>query len=129
MVQLIQTIDAIARQRGADVMFLAILNSAGRPTRDHPALKEATDWLTAEGFGWQMCGAFRPGSVDLGSGRRVIFIDAPFEPGSLSLQRLDARFEMEDGMPRTAGLILTLLTLAEAMTNAEQDAPGCWDRL
>lgn len=128
MVQLIHMIDAISRQRGADVLFLALLNSIGRPTRDHPALKEATDWLTTEGFGWQVCGAFQPGSVDMGSGRRVIFIDAPYVPGSSALQRLDARFELPDGKPRTQGLILTVLTLAEAMINAEQDAPGFWER-
>lgn len=129
MVQLIQTIDAVSRQRGADVLFLAILNSAGSPTRDHSALKEAMDWLTAEGFGWQVCGAFQPGSVDMGSGRRAIFIDAPYVPGSSVLQRLDARFELPDGKPRAPGLILTVLTLAEAMINAEQDAPGFWDQV
>jgi hypothetical protein len=129
MVQLIQMIDAISRQRRMDVLFLAILDGAGRPTRDHPALREAKDWLTAEGFAWQICGAFQQGWIYLGDGKRVIFIDTPYLPGSDTLARLEARFEMADGTPRNPGLVLTVLTLAEAMTNAAQDEPGFWDNI
>jgi len=129
MVQLIQMIDAISRQRRMDVLFLAILDGAGRPARDHPALSEATGWLTAEGFAWQICGAFQQGWIYLGDGKRVIFIDTPYLPGSDTLARLEARFEMADGTPRNPGLVLTVLTLAEAMTNAAQDEPGFWDNI
>lgn len=128
MVQLIETIDALCRARGMDVMFLAMFDAAGRPARSHPDLAEATEWLSAAGIGWQFCAAFRSGWVLLEGGARVIYIDAPYQPGSPLLQSLEGRFERPDGTPRTPGLVLTLLTLPEAMVNAEQDEPGFWDR-
>ena len=51
-----------------------------------------------------------------------------YVPGSDLLAKLDAHFEKEDGTPRIPGLVLTLLTLEEAMVNADQDDPGFWDR-
>lgn len=48
--------------------------------------------------------------------------------GFALLQSLEERFELPDGTPRTPGLVLTLLTLSEAMLNVEQDEPGFWDR-
>ncbi len=128
MVLLIKTIDAIARERNEDVIFLSILAPDGSPTRHHPALKEATEWLSCEGIGWALCGAFQPDWISLGAGPHAIFIDAPYRPGSDLLARLDAQFEKEDGTPRIPGLVLTLLTLEEAMVNAAQDDPDFWDR-
>lgn len=127
MVQRIKTIDAIARERRTDTMFIAMVNRAGEATRDHPAIAEATTWLTEEGLGWEICAGFQRGFVSLEGGSRVIFIDAPYAPGSRTLARLEARFEREDGTPRTPGIILALLTLDEAMSNAEQDDPVFWD--
>lgn len=128
MVQLIETIDTLCRARGTDVMFLAMFDPAGRPARSHPELAEAKDWLSAAGIGWQLCAAFRPGWVLLEGRARVLYIDAPYQPSSLLLHSLEARFEQPDGSPRTPGLVLTLLTLSEAMGNAEQDELGFGDR-
>lgn len=127
MVQLIETIDALCRVRATDVMFLAMLDELGRSARSHPALKETTDWLSANGIGWQICAAFTRGSVFLEGGPRVIYIDAPYEVGSPLLLALEARFEVRDGTPRIPGLVLTLLTVTEANANVEQDEPGFWD--
>lgn len=128
MVRRIKSIDAIARERCTDVMFIAMLSSSGKPTREHPAIAEATSWLTAEGIGWDLCGAFHKGLVSLEGGQRVIFIDTPYAPGSKTLAKLEARFEREDGTPRTPGIVLALLTLEDAMSNAAQDDPEFWDR-
>lgn len=128
MVKLIKTIDSVARERLSDVIFIEIFDKDGLPTRDHPSLREVTSWLSAEGFNWQVCAAFQSGWLNIEGGARVIFIDAKYEPGSLSLERLDRQFEKSDGSPRINGLVLTLLTLTEAMTNAEQDEPGFWER-
>jgi hypothetical protein len=127
MVKLIKTIDAIARERRADVIFLATFDDNGRHTREHPAIMAATMWLTDEGIRWELCGGFQTGWISLEGGPRVIFIDVPHEPGSGTLKKLEARFESGDGSPRIPGLILTLLTLDEAMENAEQDNPEFWD--
>jgi hypothetical protein len=127
MVQLIKTIDSVARERRADVIFLATLDANGRYTREHPAIMAATIWLTDEGIGWELCGGFQKGWVSLEGGPRVIFIDAPYEPRSGTLKKLAARFENGDGSPRIPGLMLAVLTLDEAMENAEQDNPEFWE--
>ncbi|MDG3039821.1 hypothetical protein [Roseicyclus marinus] len=125
----IETIDAIARRLGRDVIFLDIRNCRDRPARDRPEIVEATAWLDAEGIGWTACLSFAPGMLLIEGGPRAIHIEAPFESDSPMLAKLEARFETPDGRPRHPDLILTLLTLEDALINAEQDAPGFWDRI
>lgn len=125
----IDTIDAIARRLGRDVIFLDIRNGGTRPVRDRPEVAAASAWLDAEGIGWTACLGFAPGMLLIEGGPRAIHIEVPFEPGSAMLAKLDARFETPDGHPRHPDLILTLLTLEDALINAEQDAPGFWERI
>jgi hypothetical protein len=127
MVQMIQTIDAIARERGADVVFLAVHDETGRPCRRHPELDAVTRWLESEGFAWRTCAAFETGMIHLEGGPQVIFIDTPFIPGSPVLSRLESYFEEADGRPRIPGLVLTCLPLEVAMTHADHDAPTFWE--
>ena len=126
MVRRIKSIDTIARERRTDVVFLAMLSSSGKPTRDHPAFAEVTAWLTEEGIAWELCAGFDKGLVSLEGGQRVIFIDTPYAPGSRTLAKIEARFEQEDGTPRIPGIVLALLPLEDAMSNAEQDDPEFW---
>lgn len=125
----IETIDAIARRLGRDVIFLDIRTAADRPVRDRPEIVEATAWLDAEGIGWTACLGFAPGMLLIEGGPRAIHIEVPFEPGSAMLAKLDARFETPDGQPRHRDLILTLLHLEVALINAEQDEPRFWERI
>ena len=125
----IDTIDAIARRLGRDVIFLDIRNGGTRPVRDRPEVAAASAWLDAEGIGWTACLGFAHGMLLIEGGPRAIHIEVPFEPGSAMLAKLDARFETPDGHPRHPDLILTLLTLEDALINAEQDAPGFWERI
>ncbi len=121
------TIDAIARRLGRDVIFLDICERDDRPTRNRPEVAAATAWLDTEGIGWAPCFGFVHGMIVVEGGPRAIHIDAPFEPGSPLLRKLEDQFETPDGLPRHPGLILSLLRLETAMVNAEQDEPGFWD--
>lgn len=125
----IEAIDAIARRLSRDVIFLDIRNDTNRPIRDRPEFIDATAWLDAEGIGWTACLGFAPRMLLIEGGPRAIHIEAPFKPGSALLTRLEARFETPDGQPRHPGLVLSLLTLEDALVNAEQDEPGFWDRI
>lgn len=124
-----ETIDAIARRLGRDVIFLDIRNDEDRPMRDRPEIAEATGWLDAMRIGWTACLGFVPGMLLIEGGPRAIHIDAPFEPGSTLLAMLEARFEKPDGQPRHRDLILALLPIEEALINAEQDAQEFWDNM
>lgn len=126
---ILETVDAIARRLGRDVIYLAIVKRQDRSSRDRPEVAAATAWLDAEGIGWSACLGFAPGMLLIEGGPQAIHIEVPFEPGSAMLAKLDARFETPDGHPRHPDLILTLLTLEDALINAEQDAPGFWDRI
>lgn len=125
----IETIDAIARRLCRDVIFLDIRSGEDRPVQDRSEIAEAIAWLDAEGIGWKACLGFAPGMLLIEGGPRAIHVEAPFEPGSTMLAKLEARFETPDGDPRHSDLILTLLTLEDALINAEQDAPGFWDSI
>jgi hypothetical protein len=123
----LETIDAIARRLGRDVIFLDIRDGRERPTRNRPEVAAATAWFDAEGIGWKLCFGFEPGWAILEGGPLAIYIDASFEPGSALLARLEVQFEAQDGLPRHPGLVLSLLRLETAMVNADQDKPGFWD--
>lgn len=124
---ILETIDAIARRLKRDVIFLAIVERQDRPSRDRPEVAEATAWLDAQGIGWSPCFGFLPGMVIFEGVPRAIYIDAPFEPCSPLLRKLEDRFETPDGLPRHPDLVLSLLRLETAMVNADQDEPGFWD--
>lgn len=129
MPAILETIDAIARRLGRDVIFLALRGSFEHPGRDRPEADAATAWLDAEGIGWTECFGFLPDMVIFEGGPRAIYIDLPFEPGSTSLRRLEDRFETADRLPRYPDLVLSLLRLESAMVNADQDDPGFWDHV
>lgn len=129
MIIILETIDAIARRLERDVIFLDIREHEDWHSRDRPEVSAATAWLDAEGIGWTQCFGFMPGTIIFEGGPRAIYIDAPFEPGSPLLRKLDDRFETSDGQPRHPDLILKALRLKDALINAEQDAPGFWDNM
>ena len=124
---ILETVDAIARRLGRDVIYLAIVKRQDRSSRDQPEVAAATAWLDADGIGWEPCLGFMPGLVIFEGGPRGIHIDAPFDPCSPLLRKLEDRFETRDGLPRHPDLVLSLLRLETAMVNAEQDEPGFWD--
>lgn len=123
---ILETIDAIARRLGRDVIFLAIVERQDRPSSGRSKVAEATAWLDAEGIGWEPCFGSLPGMVIFEGGPRAIYIDAPFEPNSPLLRKLEDRFETPDGLPRHPDMVLSLLRLETAMVNADQDEPGFW---
>ena len=125
----IETIDAIARQLGRDVIFLDIQSGEEPPVANRPEIAAAIAWLDAEGIGWTACLGFVPGTLLIEGGPRAIQIEVPFEPGSAILAKLEAQFETPDGNPRHPNLVLSLLNLEDALINAEQDEPGFWDQI
>ena len=97
----IDTIDAIAHRLGRDVIFLDIRNGGARPVQDRPEVAAATAWLDTEGIDWAACLGFAPGMLLIEGGPRAIYIEAPFEPRSAMLAKLNGRFETPDAPPAT----------------------------
>ena len=125
MPMLIEHIDAIARQKQRDVLFLEF-NTPG-PQGALPSRLKIIGWLDEQKIAWKPCGAFANLNF-MTSYRGQIYIDLPFEPSSAEFKSLEAFLEFPDGKSRFEDVTFFYLPLAKAMENVAHDEPGFWDR-
>lgn len=131
MPQLIEHIDAIARQKGRDV--LSIHFRPGYPEalaydyRKDAERERVIGWLEAQGIPWQPCG-------DVADEARMmpyvgeVYVDVPFDPAGPHFRKLQTYLENPDGTMRHPRVVFMCLLLEKAMKNAHHDEPGFWDR-
>jgi hypothetical protein len=138
MPQIIEHIDAIARQKKRDVLFVIfhrrerLSNGTTQLIRAGDWRQSATrkliiEWLDAQGIVWEPCGHVAnllSQMPYLGQ----IYIDIPFDMSSPQYQRLASFLEHPDGTMKLPGATFCALSLEAAMKNAEHDEPGFWDR-
>jgi hypothetical protein len=131
MPQLIEHIDAIARQRGRDVLYLEFhSHSAWRMYRYEadPARDTVLAWLDQEQVGWEPCGPYAsPLSMLPWLGQ--VCLDVPFDESLAEYCMLRDYFELPDGTMRHAGVRFCVMPLSYANQNAEHDEPGFWGRV
>ncbi|GAA4030314.1 hypothetical protein [Actimicrobium antarcticum] len=130
MPQEIEHIDAIARQSGRDALYV-IFHDDLRQRLDWAALpvrQQIITWLDLNGMHWRPCG--HVGSTTF-FGRYLgeIYIDVPFDLANPDYMTLCAFLENPDGSCKFPGARFCYYTLAEAMKNAEHDAPGFWEKV
>ena len=140
---LIDHIDAIARKKQRDVLFVEFFNvNEGDATADdddpfdrrfnvdweaHPGRAEVIAWLDEHHIGWQQCGKVAclhmmiPYLGDL-------YIDLPYEQSLAEYRALEAFLENLDGTMRLPGVRFCYQPLARAMKNAHHDEPGFWEK-
>lgn len=134
---LIEHIDAIARRKKSDVLFVAFEHpdEAGlegrlvsiREWQTLPVRREVINWLDRHGIAWQPCGSFAGDRV-LGTGYHGhIYNDMPLDETLPDYQALVAFLERPDGTTRLPGVRFFYTTYEEAMKNAHHDAPDYWD--
>ncbi len=138
MPQLIEHIDAIARAKQRDVLFLQFTDPmdqeielgrqpAGSDWATVASRLAVIDWLRQNQIGWSPCGEV----ADTNSMRSYagqIVIDVPFNEASPFYQRVLGYLENPDGSSRIPGVWLCALKLDAAMNNAHHDEPGFWER-
>ena len=137
---LIEHIDAIARQKQRDVLFLEFnspnsqerFDEIGRVDqrcdwRSLPSRLKVICWLDEQNIVWKPCGDFANISCMIPY-HGQIYIDIPFEPSAPEFKSLEAFLEFPDGKSRLDGVTFFYLPLAKAMENAAHDEPGFWDR-
>lgn len=129
MPQLIEHIDAIARKKQRDVLYIEFRPESGRlgDARELPLRQQIIEWLEKQSIGWQPCGEFANESR-MRSYCGQIYVDVPFTPGDPVYDRLVAYLEHPDGSMRFAEAVFCALPLDVAMRNAHHDAPGFWER-
>lgn len=138
MPQLIEHIDAIARQKQRDVLFLKFSdpeNPYGEIRKQNSnwdwessvGRQSVIEWLNNNQISWLSCGDV----ADTNSMRSYagqIYIDVPFDEANPVYQQVLGYMENPDGSTRRPGVRFFALTLHAAMKNAHHDEPGFWDR-
>jgi len=132
MPRLIEHIDAIARRKQRDVLYLAFFDVGSdekRPGnwRENPTRAQVIAWMDSQGYGWQPCGEFARENA-MQSYRGSIYLDVPFDLADPAYQALAAFLEHPDGTPRLPGMKFWAVSLELAMKSAHHDAPGFWER-
>lgn len=131
MPQLIEHIDAIARQKGRDALYLEFHPVGERSTYRYeadPVRETVLAWLDEHQIDWQSCGPYaRPPSMPGWLGQ--VYLDVPFDESLAAYRTLRDYLELPDGSMRQAGVRFYALPLESANANAEHDEPGFWERV
>lgn len=136
MPMLIHHIDAIARKKQRDVLYLTFhLTHAGSEecwnTKSYDYHEDTTrdlvcEWLSEHGIAWQLCGQVANENM-LSSYRGQIYLDVPFDDNDPSYVLVRDYLENPDGTMRFPSVIFWYLPLEKAMANAHHDEPSFWD--
>ena len=148
MPQLLEQIDAIARQKQRGVLYVEFHPRALAPqARENlsaqdvqawktmpdsawqslPIPQQIIDWLDAQGIGWRPCGHVADVGLMMGY-RGQLYIDLSFDQSLPAYQALQAFLENPDGTMRYREALVFYCSLEEASKNAAHDAPGFWSR-
>ncbi len=132
MPQTIQHIDAIARRKQRDALFVTFFDDPNRERSPfhwdvHPARSAIIEWLDAHGYAWEPCGEVASETV-MRSYRGSIYIDVPFDSDNAAYRALEAFLEYPDGSLRMPHMRFLVIDLEYAQKNAHHDEPGFWDR-
>lgn len=138
---LIEHIDAIARKKKRDVIFVEFRHlEIGKRRKkllpydalvveweNLPARRKVIKWLDTQAIRWRPCGNFADLNYVL-SYRGQLYIDLPHDSELPVFQQLTAFMEETDGSTRIPGVKFLCCTLEQAMVNAFHDESGFWER-
>jgi hypothetical protein len=135
MIMAIEHIDAIARRRGRDVLYVTFSSSRANDGRSAPrkrfdwersqARTELIEWLTRHGIGWCPCAGFA-NLNSMEDYRGGLYVDIPIDLESREFNAFQHYAEFPDGTPRNSTLKLYICTFADAQRNSAHDAPDFW---
>lgn len=133
---LIEHIDAIARQKQRDVLYLCFYPLLKGPDDDSWRLydfrqdvrrTEVIKWFEDHGIAWQLCGPVASEHGFAGPYLGDIYIDVPFDENDPQYQLVRDYIENPDETMRYENVRWYYLPLEIAMKNAHHDEPGFWE--
>ena len=139
MPMLIEHIDAIARQKQRDALYIKFVpeNCAiddGIDTwlehdyRNQPRRAEVLSWFDAHNIPWQICGLVANENIIECPYFGDVYIDIPFDENDPQYQIVRDYLENPDGTMRDKQVYFCYLPLERAMKNAHHDEPGFWEK-
>ena len=132
MPQLIEHIDAIARQQGRDVLYIEFHPEAPGERKGYdyardPVRAAVLAWLDGHAVPWRECGPIADLRI-MSPYRGQVYVDVPYDEALPAYRAVRDYLEHPDGSMRQPGVRFYLLTHKFAMKNAEHDEPGFWER-
>jgi hypothetical protein len=135
MPMLLKHIDAIAREKARDVVFVdfpacktdLMADNEVADWSSYAARKAVVAWLDERGIKWEPCAWFANESLLTQPYDGRIYIDVPYDLLNETYQKLAAYLEKPDGTSRIAGATFYYLPLEMAMKNSHHDEPGYWE--
>lgn len=129
MPRLIEHIDAIARAKKRDVLFVVFHNNLRDEVNWEQLLvrKQVIEWLDANGIAWKPCGHIASTRI-MAAYKGQIYIDLPIDEKDPTYQKVCNYLEKPDGTMAFDGMNFCYHTLLKAMENARHDEPDFWER-
>ncbi len=132
MPMLIPRIDAIARSRQRDVLYIEfrhrecdgncgfVIDSLETDWRTHSGRRQIIRWLDAQGIDWLPCGYFAGKSMHKAYCGQL-YIDIPCDPSLPAYQALKVLLENPDGSMRLPDTAFCVLPLGAARRKGSPD--------
>ena len=143
MPMLLEHIDAIARQKGRDVLMITFYPGARSffgiedeeekvdifdfDYKKSKARQKVIEWLNENKIVWQPCGEIANENMMIGY-LGSVYLDVPFDPENETYRKLNEYLENPDGSSKVKGVTLWALTLELALKNKHHDEPGFWEK-
>jgi hypothetical protein len=134
----IDHIDAIARKKRRDVLYVTFSDSTGKKSsgqdqrkafdwKESPQRNGLIAWLKRQSIGWLPCAGVA-NLVSKQAYRGGLYVDLPVDEQSPKFRAFLDYVEFLDGTPRTPTLRAYICSLADAQNNSAHDAPGFWEQ-
>lgn len=131
MPMLLKHIDAIAREKQRDVLYLSFPAAEQRESRTPyeqlDSRKRIIEWFDAHQVKWLMCGDVANENV-MRSDAGQIYIDVPYDTNDSAYQAVQEFLEYADGTMRFDDAKFWIVTHELAMKNRHHDEPGFWEK-
>lgn len=134
MPMIIEHIDAIARKKGRDVLFLDfpqrtkdIFKLSHIDWNNVPIRKQIINWMNDNDIEWSMCGFIADENSIIGGYYGRIYVDVPFDTENPIYIKLANYLETPEGKIKHKGVTFNYMPLEMAMKNSHHDVPGFWE--
>ena len=125
MPMIIQHIDAIAREKGSDVLCVSFVEMTieNHNYKELSERNELINWLNDNNIPFDFCYGMASDYVIQQAYLGDLFLDISFDKNDPLYIKLEKHLENRDGSPKISGVQFSYCPLQLAMQNSHHDAP------